>query len=141
MRKISLLMLIFIFFCPVIWAGFEDTYAAWVENFGLDPNSGRSSFLVLLIPAGGKYQSMATAYTAMTEDLGFIDANPAVSAYLTNTELMVFHNDWILDSNLESIAYTQRFGDFGLGVAGKMLWIPFEQTNSWGEAVAQGAYT
>jgi len=140
--KRSLLLISFLLLSSTsLWAGYEETYAEWVQYFGLDPNAGRNSFLVLLIPSGGKYESMGTAYTAMAEDLGFIDANPAVSSYLDYSEIMVMHNDWISDSNLESFAYTQRFGDLGVGIAGKIIWIPFESTNAWGETVEQGAYT
>jgi len=127
--------------CPA-WADFSDTYADWIEYFGLDPNAGRSSFLILLIPAGGKYESMGTAYTAMTDDLGFIDSNPAVSSYLNNTELMVLHNNWISDSSyVESVAYTNRVGKLGYGLAGKLLWMSFDAYNDWGQNTSTGAYT
>lgn len=113
-----------------------------MEFFGLDPNAGRSSFLILLIPAGGKYEAMGTAYTAMTDDIGFIDSNPAVSSYLLNTELMLFHNNWISDSSyVESIAYTNREGRLGYGIAGKILWLSFDAYNDWGQNTSSGAYT
>jgi hypothetical protein len=122
-------------------AEFEDTYSDLISMAGLDPNSGQNSFLTLLIPSGGKYQAMGTAYTAVVRDTGYLDANPATSAHLENTELTFFHNDWIDDSNLESVAYTQRMGDLGWGVAAKFLWLPFDATNTWGETTASGAYT
>ncbi|MBN2628480.1 MAG: UPF0164 family protein [Spirochaetales bacterium] len=136
------LILPFFFLC-LFWlhADFEDTYSEMISLAGLDPNSGRNSFLTLIIPSGGKYQSMGTAYTAVVKDSGYLDANPATSSHLKNTELSFFHNDWIDDSNLESVAYTQRIDNIGWGLGGKFLWLPFDATNTWGEVTSSGAYS
>ncbi len=136
------LILPFFFLCLFsAYADFEDTYSELIALAGLDPNSGQNSFLTLLIPSGGKYQAMGTAYTGVVRDSGYLDSNPATSAHLNNTELSFFHNDWIDDSNLESVAYTQRRGNLGWGMGGKFLWLPFDATNTWGETTASGAYS
>ena len=136
------LILPFFFLCLIsAYADFEDTYSELISLAGLDPNSGQNSFLTLLIPSGGKYQSMGTAYTAVVRDSGYLDANPATSSHLNETELSFFHNDWIDDSNLESVAYTQRQGNLGWGMGGKFLWLPFEATNTWGAVTASGSYS
>ncbi|MDC7221899.1 MAG: UPF0164 family protein [Spirochaetales bacterium] len=136
------LILPFFFLCLVgAYADWEDTYSDLISIAGLDSNSGQNSFLTLLIPSGGKYQSMGTAYTAVALDAGYLESNPAASSHLQNTELTFYHNDWIDDSNLESLAYTQRKGNIGWGIGAKFLWVPFEETNSWGETTDSGAYT
>lgn len=103
-----------------------------------DPNTGRTLFPTLLVPMGGMYEGMGTAYTAVAEGSGFLEANPAGSSQLTYTELSFHHNNWIADSSLEGVVYTIRKNNFGLGVGGKFLYLPFTEYNSWGERDARG---
>ncbi|MBB6479168.1 UPF0164 family protein [Spirochaeta isovalerica] len=112
---------------------FEDYYSSWSSMFGIDPNSGTNSFLILLVPSGGKHEGMATAYTAIAIDSGFIDSNPAASSLLDVTELSFLHNNWINDVNIESVIFTTRLGNLGLGFAGKMMYLPFTGVNDWGD--------
>lgn len=109
------------------------TYANFSDLFGIDPNAGTNSFLTLLIPSGGKYEGMGTAFTAMSLDSGFLDANPAGSSFIKNSELTFFHNNWIADTNLESVTYTSRWEDFGIGIGGKFLYLPFTGIDDWGD--------
>lgn len=109
------------------------TYADISDLFGIDPNAGTNSFLTLLIPSGGKYEGMGTAFTAMSLDSGFLDANPAGSSFIKNSELTFFHNNWIADTNLESVTYTSRWEDFGIGIGGKFLYLPFTGIDDWGD--------
>ncbi|MDC7232114.1 MAG: UPF0164 family protein [Spirochaetales bacterium] len=109
------------------------TYANISDIFGIDPNAGTNSFLTLLIPSGGKYEGMGTAFTAMSLDSGFLDANPAGSSFIQNSELTFFHNNWIADTNLESVTYTSRWEDFGVGLGGKFLYLPFTGIDDWGD--------
>ena len=123
----------------VSWADGADFYSAWsnlMKNFA-DPNTGLTVFPTLLIPMGGKYEGMGTAYTAMAADGGFMESNPAASSRLARTELSFFHHAWIADSNLEGIVYTMRFNDLGIGLGGKFLYVPFTAYNEWGVAGAQ----
>jgi len=120
--------------CLTVWSqGLEDWYAALSQSAGIDANAGESAFLTLVIPPGGMYQAMGTAYSAVLKDSGYLEANPAGSALLKETELSVYHNDWIGDSRLETAVFTIREGDLGLGFGGKLLYIPFSAINNWGE--------
>ena len=76
---------------------------------------------------------MGTAFTAMSVDSSFLDSNPAASAYVENSELTFYHNNWIADTNLESVTYTSRWDDFGIGVGGKFLYLPFTGIDDWGD--------
>lgn len=114
------------------------TYANISDIFGIDPNAGTNSFLTLLIPSGGKYEGMGTAFTAMSLDSGFLDANPAGSSFIKNSELTFFHNNWIADTNLESVTYTSRWEDFGIGIGGKFLYLPFTGIDDWGDRAQNG---
>jgi Uncharacterised protein family (UPF0164) len=125
------------------WADGADFYSAWsdlMKNFA-DPNTGLTVFPTLLIPMGGMYEGMGTAYTAMATDGGFLESNPAASSRLSRTELSFYHHAWIADSNLEGLVYTMRFNDLGIGFGGKFLYVPFTAYNEWGLAGAQDYIT
>lgn len=120
----------------------SDVYGNLNELFStLDPNTGLTAFPTLWIPMGGKYESMATAYTAVADDAGYLEANPSASSVLEFTELSLTHNDWIADSNMEGVVYTMRFNDLGIGIGGKFLYVPFTEYNTWGERVSKGYYS
>jgi Uncharacterised protein family (UPF0164) len=137
-RRFALILLILAFNQLGLWATGADFYAGWTDllrSFA-DSNTGLRSFPTLLIPMGGLAEGMGTAYTAMSRDAGYIEFNPAGSALLPSSELALYHHAWIADSNLEGVVYTVRFGDLGIGLGGKFLYVPFTAYNDWGAAVA-----
>jgi len=107
MNRLIIVLVILALSAPV-WGDGNDAYASASEWFGVDPNAGRNSFLILSIPSGGKYEGMATAHTAMALDGGYIESNPAAGSFLPRTILSFSHVDWIADSGLETITYTFR---------------------------------
>lgn len=121
-------------------AEFNDFYATIGEIFGglEDPNTGLTIFPTLLIPIGGRYEGMGTAYTALAWDTGFLEANPAGSAVLEKSELAFLHHNWIADSRLEGVIYTFRLNDLGIGVGGKFLYLPFTEYGDWGQRESAG---
>jgi hypothetical protein len=121
-------------------ADFSDFYAGVGRLFGglEDPNAGLTVFPTLLVPLGGKYEGMGTAYTALAWDSGFIEANPAGSAVLENSELSFLHHNWIADSRLEGVIYTFRLNDLGIGFGGKFLYLPFTEYGDWAQREAAG---
>jgi len=129
--------------------GLEDWYQYLSELSGIDKNAGLTTFMTLVIPPGGMYQAMGTAYSAVLKDSGYLEANPAGSALVKDTELSVYHNDWIGDSRLETVVFTQRLGDFGYGFGAKLLYLPFDAVDAWGQryqntwsqTYAKGYYT
>lgn len=124
----------------------EELYAEMFNFFvdhGLDTNenSGLNSFLTLYVPPGGKYEGMGTAFTAISDDIGFFNSNPSVSSRLNLSEISFFHNNFIEDVNMETIAFTGRKGDFGFGFQGKWLHIGFTSVNDWAERESKGIYS
>ncbi|HAW86482.1 MAG TPA: hypothetical protein DCX65_09410 [Spirochaetaceae bacterium] len=109
--------------------------------FDPDPNKGLSVFLSSRIPMGGIAESMGTAYTAVCLDASFLESNPAGSAVLPNTELALYHNNWIADTRIEGIVYNSRFGSLGLGIGGKWLYLPFTEYDHMGLRVTTGYYS
>ncbi len=143
-RLIPLLFFFLIPLFPALGQDYSDVYAdasSLSEDLFSDPNTGLTIFPILLVPSGGKYEGMGTAYTAVAADSGFLEANPSASSLLDYTELSFIHNNWIADSRLENVIYTMRFNDLGIGVAGKFLYVPFTGYDDWGERTGGGYYS
>jgi hypothetical protein len=117
------------------------SYGSISDIYGVDDNAGLTAFPVLNVPMGGRSEGMATAFTAIADDLSFIEWNPAGSATLEYTELGFFHNNWIADTRVEGIVFASRFGDLGYGVGAKWLYTPFSEYNMFGERVSKGYYS
>ena len=119
----------------------SDLYNFVSSYFNPDPNAGLTAFQSLLIPMGGLAEGMGMAYTAAARDSSYFEANPAASAVINQTELGVFHNNWIADTRIEGAVYTIRTGNLGLGVMGKWLYLPFTGTDDFGDRIGSGYYS
>lgn len=104
-------------------------------------NTGMTSFQSLNIPVGGRAESMGSAFAGLANDISFFDYNPAASCLLDNTELAFFHNTWIADSAIETLAGTIRLNHLGLGAQLKVFYVPFTEYDGFGERVANSYYT
>jgi uncharacterized protein UPF0164 len=104
-------------------------------------NTGLTIFPTLIIPAGGEFEGMATAYTAVARDVSFFDANPAASATLSMTELTFTHNLWIAGTYIDGSTYAMRFDDLGIAFGGKILHVPFSRYGADTDEVAGGRYS
>ncbi|MDR2444973.1 MAG: UPF0164 family protein [Spirochaetaceae bacterium] len=109
--------------------------------YGIDDNAGLTAFPILNIPIGGRSEGMAGAYSAVADDVSFIEFNPAGSSMLTISELAFFHNNWIADAKIEALAYAARFNNFGIGASGKWLYVPFTQYGYFGDRLSKGYYS
>lgn len=140
MRTITCIALLLFLASSLFGVEYSDYYASASEasESSTDLNTGLTAFPLLLIPGGGKYESMGTAYTAVALDATGMEANPASTSVLENTELSFIHNDWIADSKIEGVLYTIRFDHLGIGVGSKFLYLPFTERDQWGEPVAKG---
>jgi hypothetical protein len=118
-----------------------DLYQAISNILNIDQNAGLTTMRSLLIPMGGLYEGMGTAYSAVAKDSSYFEANPAASSLLENTELAVFHNQWIADTKIEGFVYTIRLKNLGFGAGGKWLYLPFTATDQFGDRVGAGYYS
>jgi tetratricopeptide (TPR) repeat protein len=116
-------------------------YASISDIYGIDDNAGLTAYPVLNVPLGGRAEGMATAFTAVSDDLTFIEWNPAGSSMLNFTELGFFHNNWIADTRVEGIVFASRYNNLGYAAAGKWLYTPFSEYNMWGDRVSKGYYS
>jgi len=108
--------------------------------YGIDKNAGLTAFPVLNIPIGGRAEGML-AFSALCDDVSFIEFNPAGSSTLEKSELAFFHNNWIADTKIEGVAYATRFGNLGIAAGAKILYLPFTEYNFYGERVSNGYYS
>lgn len=140
MKRFITVLLLLIIVQVITWSDNQNYYYNWSDIFsGLeDPNTGLTIFPTLLIPMGGRYEGMGTAFTAVSDDSGFIESNPAGSSVLENGELAFLHHSWIADSNMEGVIWTMRLGNLGFGASGKFLYVPFTEYNDWGERDSSG---
>ncbi len=143
MKKSVLFLVLAFISLPASASDFADAYGDVAGLFGIDAarSTGLTAFPVLTIPVGGRYEGLGTAYTAVSRDTGFFDANPAASSSIERTELALQHTNLIADANMESIAYTSRFTNFGFGAAGKFLHVPFTEYDALGDQVNTIRYT
>ena len=109
--------------------------------YGIDSNAGLTAFPVLNVPMGGRAEGMAMAFSAVADDISFLEFNPAGSSSLQKTELSFFHNNWIADTKLEGVAYATRTGNFGFATGMKWLYTPFTEYNMYGNRVSNGYYS
>ncbi|MDR2109851.1 MAG: UPF0164 family protein [Spirochaetaceae bacterium] len=122
-----------------------DTYGSisdYLEDvYGIDDNAGLTTFPVLNVPMGGRSEGMATAFSAVSDDISFLEYNPAGSSMLDRSELGFFHNNWIADTKVEGAAFASRLNNFGYAAGGKWLYTPFTEYNMYGERVSKGYYS
>lgn len=107
----------------------------------VDKNEGLTSFRSLMIPSGGRAESMGGAFTGLADDISYINYNAAASSVLQNSQASVFHNSWIADSNYETLSVTLRRGDFGFGAAFSCFYVPFTEYDIFGTRASSGYYT
>jgi tetratricopeptide (TPR) repeat protein len=122
-----------------------DNYGSFADRlrdiYGVDDNAGLTAFPVLNIPLGGKAEGMAGSFSAVADDVSFLEWNPAGSSMLSKTELAFFHHNWIADTKIEGAAFASRFKDFGFAAGGKWLYTPFTEYNIYGERASKGYYS
>jgi hypothetical protein len=123
-------------------SGFYNDFSGFFDQlYGIDNNAGLTTLPVLNVPMGGKAEGMAGAFSAVCDDISFIEWNPAGSAMLTNSSIAFFHNNWIADTKVESAAFSKKIRNFGFGIAGKWLYTPFTEYGDWGDRESKGYYS
>lgn len=121
-----------------------DTSLSDILYNSIDENEGQTTFRSLLIPFGGRSESLGTAYTGLSDDISFLQFNPGAGAVQKESQISLFHNTWIADSKLETFAYTTRFKNIpnlSLGSYVYCFYLPFTEYNIFGDRVAASYYT
>jgi hypothetical protein len=146
--KMTAILAIFLFFSLLFSVSADDSQDSYGDAadyldgvYGIDDNAGLTAFPLLNIPIGGHSEGMAGAFSAICDDVSFIEFNPAGSSMLEKSELAFFHNNWIADVKIEGIAYAARFNNFGVAAGMKWLYMPFTEYNYYGDRVSNGYYS
>lgn len=121
------------------FASFYDLLVGIFEPYQ-DENTGLTTMASLKIPIGGEHAAMATANTALAQDISFMESNPAGSAILKETELGIFHRDLIDIASLDGVMYTRRWNNLGMGAGAKIIHVPFEGIDASGRETGGGRY-
>lgn len=112
-----------------------------IFQWSVDPNEGDTTFRSLMIPFGGRTESLGNAFTGLCDDISFLRYNPAGGCIQKETQLALYHNSWIADSNMETLASTIRFNHLGLGVYLSSFYVPFTEYNYFGDRVKGDYYS
>ena len=142
-----LIFLSFVFLCGKAAANpLTDTSSALGDLFAgmTDQNEGTTSFRSLLIPFGGRTESLGNAYTGLCDDISYLRFNPSAGSIQKETQVALFHNAWIADSKLETLAYTTRLKNiphFSYGGYISCFYLPFTEYNLFGDRVNGSYYT
>lgn len=144
--KLISTFLIFLSFSQVKALDYTEIHTAFSDIFSnlYDKNEGTTSFRSLLIPFGGRAESLGCAFTGLCDDITYLHFNPSAGALQSETQLSLFHNTWIADSNQETIAYTTRFKkfpDMSFGTFLRCFYVPFTEYNLFGDRVASSYYS
>lgn len=143
LKRAFLTAIIFLALSKLFALDLTDIYHTFGGAFtGLvDNNEGMTGFRSLNITSGGREESLGGAFTGLADDIGFFDYNPAASCLLQKGEFAIFHNSWIADSNIETVAWADRFENLGLGAKLKCFYVPFTEYNYFGNRVAGNYYS
>lgn len=109
-----------------------------------DDNEGLTVFRSLLIPFGGRTESLGLAYTGLSDDISYLQFNPAAASVQKETQFSLFHNSPIADAKMETLAFTTRLKklpDLGLGAYASCFYVPFSEYNMFGEKTASSYYS
>ena len=109
--------------------------------FNSNQNEGTTSYRSLLIPAGGRPESLGSAFTGLGDDASYINYNSAAGCIMSDTQAAVYHNSWIADSKMDTLAYTTRVDNFGFGLQAGCFYLPFTEYNLFGERVNTSYYS
>ena len=134
-----------VFLVCILCSGYGDysnLYASWIGTLDnqAEINSGITAFPILLIPSGGRYEGMGTAFTAIASGPGLIESNPAGSASELNPIVAFSHHNWIADSSIESVFFTAPADPLGIGVGTKFIFVPFTRYDILGNRNGSGYF-
>ena len=142
-KILTFFMLLMLGTCTVFAADVSDLSDFLIDLGYIESskNEGITSFRSLLIPIGGRSESLGSAYTGLCDDAGYINYNAAASCILNETQASAFHNSWIADSKMDTLVFTTRIDNVGFGFQAGCLYMPFTEYNIFGERVNASYYT
>ena len=137
MRKSLFFSIIILLLLGSLWcADYTDFYSS-ASTWFTDDNTGRTVFPLLKIPLGVRTGRHGRSFNGwFLWILGPYWAIRQPTSLLPISELLFSHNNSISDSSIESAAYTKRYGNWGIGLAGQLVHLPFTEYDSWAEPIS-----
>ncbi|MFH2036131.1 MAG: PorV/PorQ family protein [Candidatus Zixiibacteriota bacterium] len=100
---------------------------------------GTAGAQFLKIGVGARYNSLGEASVALSDDIYAMYWNPAGLTGIENNEMAFTYVNYLLDVNLNYIAFARRFEDFGvLGVSATMLSMGEQEITTYDEPDGTG---
>ena len=112
--------------CAQSFSSFQTDLSKVFESL-VSKNEGLTSFRSLVIPKGGRDESLGQAFTGLCDDLNFMNYNPAASSILKNSQAAFNHNSWIADSKMETLTYSSTRKHMGFGGQFNCFYMPFTE--------------
>jgi hypothetical protein len=83
--------------------------------------TGTTGAQFLKISPAARPTAMGNAFVGLADDVNAIYYNPAGLSFISGGEVMLMHNQWFEEINVEHLAYAQNMEDIGsIGVAGTL---------------------
>ncbi|MFQ3675288.1 MAG: PorV/PorQ family protein [Endomicrobiia bacterium] len=83
---------------------------------------GTTGAQFLKITQGVRPNGMGNAFVGVADDINSINYNPSGLGFLSDTEILLTHNQWIEEINIEHIAASHKINSIGtIGFSGTML--------------------
>lgn len=118
-----------------VYQAFLDLYPSYSEDAG-----GLAGFPILAIPMGGSQQAMAGSTTAVSDPLGFLDANPASSVSGSGLQMAFAHREWVASGAIETMLLSTTFESVGLSTGTKLFYTPFTAYDDGGVRTGSGYF-
>jgi len=100
----------------------------WATTGDAAAHAGGTTGEFLQLAAGARPAAMGEAYGATADDVNSLYWNPAGLAELKNSQVLLAHTVWYLDTSHEYAAYAQPLGEAGaFGISATYLTTTFEK--------------
>jgi hypothetical protein len=110
---------------------------AAVTCTSLFADTGEAGPPMLKMVYGSRALSMGGAYVSLSDDIFYIDENPAGGDHRSVLRVSALHQEWVADTNYESIRIGTGFGNsFYLGLGFTYLYLPFTHYDLYGSSGA-----
>jgi len=94
--------------------------------------TGSSMPPMLKMDYGSQSMGMGGASVALNNNLFYMDSNPAGGMFFKVYRFSLLHQEWVYDTNYESLRATFGFGKFYIGAGLNYLYTPFKYYDYYG---------
>lgn len=112
-------------------------FLAAFASASLLADTGEAGPPMLKMIYGSRALSMGGAYVSLSDDIFYIDSNPGGGDHRSVLRISALHQEWIADTNYESLRIGTGFGNsFYIGLGFTYLYLPFVHYDIFGNSGA-----